>query len=96
MAKSSSEFPKPAKPLSFKQVVDKILEEPDYAEFIHNEVLKARDGDTEAGKKVAAHFKPLPDELKRLKLPPDFGDDDRCTNNTTHYLIDFAAPAKLW
>ena len=92
-------FPKPKKPLSFKKVVNKILDDPEFAEFIHGLVLEAREGNQFAADTVSDYFKPLPDELKRLKLPPELlkhrdVKDKRCT--TTHMLIDFATPAQIW
>jgi hypothetical protein len=97
--KKKLSFPKPKKPLSFKAVVKKILTEPDFAKFIHSEVLKARGGDQAAADLVGEYFRPLPEELTALKLPRELldhtdVDDDLCT--TGHMLIDFATPAQNW
>jgi hypothetical protein len=98
MAKKKA-FPRPKKPLSFQEVVDQILKDKDFANFIHDLVLKARDGNQYASDTVSEYFKPLPEELKKLKLPPDLlkhkdVNDIRCT--TGHMLIDFATPAQIW
>jgi hypothetical protein len=99
MTKNAPRFAKPTKPFSFKQVVKKILAEPEFAKFIHGLVLEARDGNQYAADTVNDYFKPLPDEMKRLKLPPGLlkhrdVKDKHCT--TTHMLIDFATPAQIW
>jgi hypothetical protein len=98
MAKGKT-FRKPKKPLSFQQVVKQILADPEFAKFIHGLVLEARKGNQYAADTVSDYFKPLPAELKELKLPPDLLEhrdvnDIRCT--TTHMLIDFATPAQIW
>ena len=92
-------FSKPKKPLSFKKVVRKILADREFAKFIHGLVLEAREGNQFAADTVSDYFKPLPDEMKRLKLPPGLLKhrdvrDMKCT--TTHMLIDFATPAQIW
>lgn len=97
MAEKHHSIPAPATPLSFKQVVAKILSDADYAKFIHGEVVKARKGDAAAMKNVNAHFKMLPEELKNLSLPPNFGSCSNCTEtNTTLFVLEFATPAKVW
>jgi hypothetical protein len=101
MNKKRPSFSPPKTPYSFKQVTKKILAEPEFAKFIHNLVLKARGGDDgqDAADTVALYFKPLPEELKKLKLPQSLlkhkdVKDIRCT--TGHMLIDFATPAQIW
>jgi hypothetical protein len=100
MAKSTTQFRKPAKPLSYKEMVNKILRNPAYARFFHGELIKARKGNKEAEKNVAAHFKFQPKELKALKLPKDFGSGScsNCTDTTatTTNLFDFVTPMHVW
>ncbi len=92
MAAQKSKFPAPAKPLSLNRIVKKIIADRKYAKFIHGEVRKARMGDRAAAARVAAHFKPLPAELKALKIKrsrlPALA---KCTDPTHTNLIDFAA-----
>jgi hypothetical protein len=97
MAKDDPQFPRPAKPLSFKEVVKRILSDSDYAKFFHGEVVKARQGDRLAAENVDAHFKLQPEELKELKLPPEF-EKCKCTDITITnlYLFEFATPAQIW
>jgi hypothetical protein len=99
MAKKTPQFRKPAKPLSFKEVVKKILKDPAYAKFFHGELVKARKGNKEADKNVAAHFKIRPEELKALKLPPGWGScSGACTDTTatTTNVFDFVTPVYIW
>jgi hypothetical protein len=100
MNKKRPKFPTPTKPLSFKKIVKRILKDAAFAKFIHGEIIKARDGDSAAEALVSKHFRPLPKEMKDLKLPKRFLDmtniDDRCTTHPTFMLIDFATPAKIW
>jgi hypothetical protein len=96
MSNEEPEFPPPPKPLSFNQLVHKILEDHKYADFLHGLILKARDGHQDAADLVFKHFQPLPEELDQLKLPRELltmkdVHDARCT--TTFMLADFAAPA---
>jgi hypothetical protein len=85
-------FPKPTKPQSLKRIVKKILADPDYALFIHRQVLNARNGDTEAIRTVRAHFKPETAELSALNLKPsDFKAPAPCPGTSSFILLDFAA-----
>jgi hypothetical protein len=85
----ANEFPSPTKPLSLKQIVRKIIDEPDYAKFIHGEVRKARGGDAAAIASVDAHFKPEKSELEELDIPAEHADAlAACTEKTN--LIAFA------
>jgi hypothetical protein len=95
----------PKQPYSFQQAVDLILDDEDFAEFIHGEILKARDSHQPAAIRqaaadtVAKFFRPRYEELEALKLPRwllDHKDvnDKMCT--TTHMLLDFATPAQIW
>lgn len=100
MATPNPQFKKPAKPRSYKETVDKLLEDPGYAKFFHGELLKARKGNKEAEKNIAAHFKLQPQELKALKLPKGYGflPCARCTDTTgtTTVLFHFLTPVHLW
>lgn len=99
MAKKTPQFRKPAKPLSFREVVKKILGNPAYAKFFHGELVKARKGNKEAEKIVATHFKMRPEELKALKLPPGWGScSGACTDTTatTTNVFDFVTPVHVW
>jgi hypothetical protein len=88
-----AKFPPPAKRRSLKRMIQKLLAERDFAQFIHEEVVKARMGDRAAGARVAAHFKPLPTELASLSLNgSQYESVNMCTVPTTLMLIDFAAP----
>ena len=84
------QFPAPAKPYSMKDIVKKIIDEPDYAKFIHGKVRAARKGDSKAAAVVTAHFDPATSELQALEIPSGEGAAvTRCTDPRTH-LIDFA------
>jgi hypothetical protein len=100
MNKKRPKFATPAEPLSFKKIVQKILKDAAYAKFIHGKIIDARKGDEAAEELVCKHFRPLPEEMKDLKLPTRFLDmkniDARCTTHPTFMLIDFATPAKIW
>jgi hypothetical protein len=99
MSKKRTTFPKPKKPLSFEAAVKKILAEPDFAKFIHGEILKARGGDQDAADLVHKYFRPLPEEMKDLKLPRELLDQNDVNNifcTITFMLIDFATPARIW
>lgn len=97
MSEKPHAYPAPAKPLSFKQVVKKILDDAGYAAFIHGEIVKARKGNDAALKTVATHFKMLPEELKELSLPANFGSCSHCTDtNTTLFVLEFSTPARVW
>jgi hypothetical protein len=99
MTTPKQQFKKPAKPLSFKETVNKILKDADYAKFFRGEVVKARKGNKEAEKIIAAHFKFRPDELKALDLPKGFGScSGACTDTTatTTNLFEFVTPVHVW
>lgn len=90
--KKRSAFPKPKKPLSLKQTVEKIMKVNGYGKFIHSLICKSRRPDQEAANVVFAYYRPEPSELKALKLPPELldhkdVDSDSCT--TTFMFIDF-------
>jgi hypothetical protein len=104
MAKRNPQFKKPAKPLSYQDVVKKILNDAGFARFFYGEVVKARMGDREAEKNVARYFKLQPEELKELKLTTK---TPACCTDVTHlsnfcldiakyYLFEFATPIHVW
>ena len=109
MSEENLSYQPPDRPLSFRRVVRKILDEPDYARFIHAEILKARKEDSEldenftaamrdqAFETVRAHCTLPPNELGELRLPETFG-KCRCTDltKTDLYLLDFATPVHVW
>jgi hypothetical protein len=91
-------FPNPKRPYSLKGIVKKIIADPDYAKFIHNEVRKAREGDRAAAACLAANFGPLESELKALNIPGRHRKGILCCSACTKvkiearaHLIDFAA-----
>jgi hypothetical protein len=93
MKKKKATFSKPKKPRSLKETIKKILTDPEFAKFIHSQILKARQGDQEAANVLFAYYRPQPEELKALKLPRELLDhkdvgSDLCT--TGFMLIDFA------
>jgi hypothetical protein len=100
----AKQFKKPAKPLSYKEVVKKILNDTDFAEFFHGEVVKARMGDKAAEKNVARYFKLTPEELKELKLSTKITAcctektiiSNLCLDMTKFYLFEFATPIHVW
>ncbi|HSV62902.1 MAG TPA: hypothetical protein VLH83_06115 [Chthoniobacterales bacterium] len=96
----ATQFKKPAKPLSYKATVHKILEDAAYAKFFHGLLLKARKGDKEAEKNLAAHFQLAPRELKEFKLPKGYGyfNCANCTDTTgtTTVLFCFVTPVHIW
>ena len=99
MATKTPQFRKPAKPLSFKEMVKKILNDADYAKFFRGEIVKARKGNKKAEAIVRAHFKFRPEELKALKLPKGFGScSGACTDTTgtTTNLFEFVTPVHVW
>lgn len=100
------QYPAPETQLTFTEIVRKILDDTEYARFIHGEVLTARDETKAESVRLAAadnvdrHFKLSPDELTKLRLPSDFDAPAGvkcCTHTrTTLYMLDFATPAKIW
>ena len=97
----ATQFKKPAKPLSYKETVNKILKDPAYAKFFHGLLLKARKGDKEAEKNLAARFQLAPRELKEFKLPKGYGYFNcvgPCTDTTatTTVLFCFVTPVHIW
>ena len=92
MKAKEKEFRKPTKPHSLKRMVKKILTDPDYALFIHRNVLNARYGDAEAVRRLRAHFKPERAELSALNMKAsDFKEIASCPDTSLFVLLDFAA-----
>jgi len=89
MATKKTKFPTPSKPRSLKSTVKKIIAEPEFAKFIHGHVRKARAGNAESAATIAAHFQPTSAELKALNVKSS--EVAKCTENTTHFMVDFAA-----
>lgn len=104
MPENYSQYPRPKTPLSFKDVLSKALDDPEYASFIHGEVRRARTAKTEEERREAvanvdAHFMLSDEELTWLKLPAGFsrGKCYACTNTRpTHFLLDFATATPSW
>jgi hypothetical protein len=70
---NNPQYPTPETPLSFREVLRKILDEPEYASFIHGEVQRARTAETqderaEAASNIDAHFMVTTEELTLLDL----------------------------
>jgi hypothetical protein len=83
-------YPPPAEPYSLKEIVKKITSDPGYANFIHDKVRAARNGDAKAAEVVEAHFEPGTSELMAFGLSSDEATTvKKCTDPRTH-LIDFA------
>ena len=63
-------YPAPPKPYSLREIVDKMLDDQTgkYAQFIHDQVSKAKAGDATAKKTVDAHFNPTAAELTALNV----------------------------
>jgi len=63
-------YPAPPKPYSLREIVDKMLDDQTgkYAQFIHDQVSKAKAGDATAKKTVDAHFNPSAAELTALNV----------------------------
>ena len=87
---ANPDFPNPPQPYTLKQIVKKITTEQGYAEFIHKQVRKARQGDAVAIAVVQAHFEPQTKELTDFALTDEQATAlKRCTDPRTH-LLDFA------
>ena len=80
----------PDESLTYKQMVEKIINDPGYAREIADLIARSRNKDQTATDELDKRFKPLPAELADLGLNPDYF---RCqdTNPTQFFLIDFAA-----
>jgi hypothetical protein len=98
MAKTRS--PKTA-PMSYRQLVQKIIGDPEFAKRIHGLVCDARGGDKKSAAELNSLYKLTPADLKRCCLPAAFIKSLDCgregyyepfaTTPTTVMLLDFAA-----
>lgn len=87
---ANNQYPDPSQPYSLEQITLRMLSDCDYAQFIHEQVTLARDGDSEAIRTVDANFQPPATELDALRIPEgDQAAYARCTDPKTH-LIAFA------
>jgi hypothetical protein len=83
----NNQYPDPPQPYSLQQITLKILSDCDYAQFIHDQVAQARNGDSEAIRTVDANFQPQTAELDALHIPaPDQPAYARCTDPKTHLI----------
>jgi hypothetical protein len=88
-------------PLSYSQLVKKIIGDPEFAKRVHDLVCAARGGDKAAANKLSALYKLTPADLKKCCLPARFVKSLDCgrkneytpfaTTPTTVMLLDFAA-----
>jgi hypothetical protein len=86
----NNQFQPPPQPYSLQEIALRILSDCDYAQFIHEQVLLARQGDADARSIVDANFQPQTSELNALHIPPENqGAFALCTCPKTN-LIDFA------
>jgi hypothetical protein len=89
-------FPNPPNPYSLREIVAKMLDDQTgkYAQFIHDQVSKARAGDATAKKTVDAHFNPTAAELTALNVSqtnqPQYA---LCTDPKTRLLPAGDVPA---
>jgi hypothetical protein len=70
---NNPQYPTPEAPLSFREVLRKILDDPAYASFIRGEAQRARTAETEeerteAASNIDAHFMVSDEELTLLDL----------------------------
>lgn len=97
---NNPQYPRPLTPLSFSEVVRRTLDEPEYADFIRDEVQRARTAETEeeraeAASNIDAHFMLSDEELTRL----NFGgatcsaDSPQCTATKANIRLLYAAIA---
>lgn len=77
--------------MTYKQIVHKIIHDPEYARETADLLAKARRKDQEATRELEKRFEPVPAELAEIGFKPE---DDKCkhdTDPTQWRLIDFAA-----
>ena len=93
----AEDYPAPTTPRSFKEVLQKAVSDPEYADFIHEAVRRARAAETERERAdavavVDAQFKLSGEELTTLGLPVGFSSGPcRCTQTrTTLFMLDLA------
>src|SRR6267142_915316 len=90
-----------SRPMSYSQLVKKIIADADFAKSVHKLVCAARGGDKKATLKLKALFKLTSADLKKCCLPRAFVKSLDCgtpgyyaqfgTTPTTVMLLDFAA-----
>lgn len=86
---TDNSFPPPTKPRSAARMVQDLLSDADFCDYIRGEVLKARAGDRAASARLGAHFKPLPTELTSLRFDRSQGDSPMlCTDLRTTTFIN--------
>jgi hypothetical protein len=88
-------------PLSYSQLVKKIVGDPEFAKYVHDLVCAARDGNKAAANKLDALYTLTAADLKKCCLPRAFVRSLDCgmknyyaafgTTPTTVMLLDFAA-----
>jgi hypothetical protein len=88
------------KQLSYKQLVQKVVKDPEYAAMVHGLVCKMRKGDKEAAKKLKKLVTLTAEDLEQCCLPPNLLELLDCGQHkdfqpfrtaTTTLLLDFAA-----
>lgn len=97
---NNPQYPPPETPLSFKEVLAKILEDPGYASFILGEAQRAREAETEeekleAASNIDAHFMVSDEELTLLNLgaAPCSSDSPGCTATKANVRLAYFATA---
>ena len=86
---ANNQYPNPAKPYLLKEIVTKMYDDCGYAQFIRDQIAKARAGDPAAKKTVDAQFQADPTELDALGIPKqDQSAYALCTDPKTR-LLDF-------
>ena len=92
LGKTKYVCPNPGRPMGLEATVNKIMSDPDFAEFIAAQLCKAHHGDEAAISCVNSYYQPTGRELKGLCIDPvELNLQAQCTNNTAHLLIDVAA-----
>ena len=84
---ANNQYPNPPQPYSLKEIVQRMYADCGYAQFIQDQIAKARAGDPAAKKTVDANFRPQDAELGALGIPtqdqPAFA---LCTDPNTRVL----------
>lgn len=82
-----NQFPDPPQPYSLQQITLRILSDCAYAQFIHDQIALARQGNSAAIATVDANFQPQTAELNALGIPAsDHPAYARCTDPKTHLI----------
>ena len=86
---ANNQYPNPPKQYLLKEIVSKMYDDCGYAQFIRDQIAKARAGDPAAKKTVDAQFQADPTELDALGIPKTAQSDfAACTDPKTR-LLDF-------